>query len=65
MRGPARTHAADPEALLAALRAHTEQGLGRFKRPDAIHLVDDLPRSPTGKLLRRRLRDLLPKEKLA
>ena len=51
-----------PETLRAALRAHTEQRLGRLKRPDAIHLVDDLPRSPTGKLLRRRLRDLIPKE---
>lgn len=62
---PARSHATDPDALLAALRTHSEQRLGRFKRPDALHLVDDLPRSPTGKLLRRRLRDLLSKEKLA
>lgn len=33
--------------------------LGRIKRPDRIVLVDELPRLPTGKLLRRRLRDLL------
>lgn len=62
---PDRSCAADRQALLAALRAHAGQRLGRFKQPDAIHLVDDLPRSATGKLLRRRLRDLLPKEKLA
>jgi acyl-coenzyme A synthetase/AMP-(fatty) acid ligase len=29
------------------------------KRPDAIHLIDALPHSATGKLLRRKLRDLL------
>jgi long-chain acyl-CoA synthetase len=43
----------------------TANNLGRFKRPAVFHLLAELPRSPTGKLLRRKLRDLLPKEKLA
>jgi long-chain acyl-CoA synthetase len=46
----------DPEALVAAVRSHCEHHLGRAKRPDAIHIAADLPRSPTGKLLRRALR---------
>jgi 2-furoate---CoA ligase len=31
--------------------------LARFKRPRAYHLVDDLPKSPSGKILRRLLRE--------
>jgi long-chain acyl-CoA synthetase len=46
----------DPAALVAAVRSHCEHHLGRAKRPDAIHIAGDLPRSPTGKLLRRELR---------
>jgi len=48
------------EQLVADARAHCERRLGRFKQPAAVHLIDSLPRSPTGKLLRRRLRDQLP-----
>ncbi len=47
---------ADSEALLVAVRAACEERLGRVKRPDAFRLVDELPRSPTGKLLRRQLK---------
>jgi acyl-CoA synthetase (AMP-forming)/AMP-acid ligase II len=36
---------------------HCEEHLGRFKRPARIQAIDSLPRSPTGKLLRRRLRE--------
>jgi len=46
-------------ALIAAVRAHSELHLGRIKRPSGIHVIDSLPRSPTGKLLRRRLRELV------
>ncbi len=43
-----------PKALdEACLRS----GLARFKRPREYVLVDELPRSPTGKLLRRKLRE--------
>jgi long-chain acyl-CoA synthetase len=43
-------------SLLNAVQRHCEQVLGRIKRPDALHLIDTLPRSATGKLLRRELR---------
>jgi acyl-CoA synthetase (AMP-forming)/AMP-acid ligase II len=46
--------------LVADVRAHCEQRLGRFKQPAGIHLIDALPRSPTGKLLRRQLRHAIP-----
>ena len=47
-----------PQALRSDLVRHCKERLGRIKRPDAIHFVDQLPRSPTGKLVRRSLRDL-------
>jgi long-chain acyl-CoA synthetase len=46
-------------AFRDALQAHCEAHLGKFKRPADFHVLDELPRSPTGKLLRRRLRDHL------
>lgn len=44
------------EPLRDALTQAIERNLGRIKRPDALHLIDELPRTPTGKLQRRRLR---------
>ena len=35
------------------LIAFVKEGLGSVKTPKAIHLVDDLPRSAVGKVLRR------------
>lgn len=53
-----------PDADLARLRQALELAanarLGRIKRPDAIHFIEDLPRTPTGKLMRRHLRRELP-----
>ena len=49
------------EALLRQrLQAACEQRLGRNKRPGRIEFVEALPRSATGKLLRRQLREGLP-----
>jgi acyl-CoA synthetase (AMP-forming)/AMP-acid ligase II len=39
----------------AALRARAAAHLAPYKRPKQYFLVDELPRTPTGKLLRRRL----------
>jgi acyl-CoA synthetase (AMP-forming)/AMP-acid ligase II len=36
---------------------HARERLAPFKRPEAVHLMDELPRTSTGKLLRR---DLIP-----
>ncbi|OAB55328.1 acyl-CoA synthetase [Phormidium willei BDU 130791] len=39
------------------LAAHCREHLARFKVPDALHLVEALPRNPSGKILKRLLRD--------
>lgn len=44
------------EALVSHCRAH----LAGFKCPKALRLVDRLPRNPSGKVLKRVLRDQLP-----
>jgi acyl-coenzyme A synthetase/AMP-(fatty) acid ligase/rubrerythrin len=41
----------------AALREHADR-LPPYQRPHWLHRVDALPRTPTGKLMRRRLREL-------
>lgn len=42
--------------LEAALRAHTSS-MPSYQRPRQFHSIDSLPRTPTGKLLRRRLQE--------
>ena len=49
----------DPDRLVAAVQEHCEKHLGRVKRPAQIRVIDSLPRSATGKLLRRTLRELV------
>jgi fatty-acyl-CoA synthase len=44
-------HGVSPDALKAYVRAN----LSRFKVPRDVELVDDLPRNPTGKVLRKEL----------
>ncbi|MFC5675946.1 acyl-CoA synthetase [Aeromicrobium endophyticum] len=39
------------------LIAHAKQSLAGFKVPKSVHVVDDLPRNQSGKLLKRVLRD--------
>ena len=46
--------------LVDRTRLRCEQRLGRIKQPAGIRIVDALPRSATGKLLRRELRALIP-----
>ena len=47
----------DPETAVADLLRHCQERLARYKIPDRILLLEDLPRSPSGKLLRRELRE--------
>jgi len=47
---------APPQLDLEGLRRHCEQHLARFKLPREITRVERLPRTPTGKLQRRELR---------
>jgi acyl-CoA synthetase (AMP-forming)/AMP-acid ligase II len=46
-------HAVDPEELVAFCKEH----LARFKVPKAIDVLEDLPKSGVGKILRRALRE--------
>jgi acyl-CoA synthetase (AMP-forming)/AMP-acid ligase II len=46
----------DPEALRALVRSK----LRGSKTPDRIHVLEELPRTETGKLIRRQVRGLLP-----
>ena len=53
---PRQGMAPEPDELRAFCRG---QGLAQWKVPRQIHLVADLPRSPTGKVLKR---ELLPRD---
>jgi fatty-acyl-CoA synthase len=41
----------------AELLAHAREQLASFKVPKTVHLVEELPRNASGKLLKRELRD--------
>ena len=41
------------------LRTHAKRSLAGFKVPRQIHIREDLPKGPTGKILKRHLRELL------
>jgi acetyl-CoA synthetase len=46
------------EALIAELRDHVAQKIGKIARPHGIILSDDLPKTRSGKIMRRLLRDV-------
>ncbi len=48
------------DELVEAVRAFAKQRLGRTKQPYQLFVVEELPRSEAGKLLRRALKDRLP-----
>jgi acyl-CoA synthetase (AMP-forming)/AMP-acid ligase II len=43
----------------AILQAHCVARLGRFKAPDRVHVLDDLPKGPSGKVQRLKLYGLV------
>ena len=45
------------DELAASIMAHLENRLAKFKWPRSIDFTEELPREPTGKLLKRKLRD--------
>lgn len=47
---------------LADVEAHCADALGRFKTPKALVIKSELPRNPSGKVLKRILRDEILKE---
>jgi acetyl-CoA synthetase len=44
--------------LIADLREHVAEKIGKIARPHAIVLTDDLPKTRSGKIMRRLLRDV-------
>ncbi|MEM8836360.1 MAG: acetate--CoA ligase [Planctomycetota bacterium] len=46
------------EALKDALRAHVSSQIGPIAKPDQIHFTDALPKTRSGKIMRRLLRDI-------
>ncbi|MFV0526732.1 MAG: class I adenylate-forming enzyme family protein [Acidimicrobiales bacterium] len=44
-----------PDTSLDEVEQHARAHLASFKRPEAIHVTEELPRTSTGKLLRRHL----------
>jgi acyl-coenzyme A synthetase/AMP-(fatty) acid ligase len=49
----------DLDRLRAELFAYCREKLGRTKQPKEIRFTDALPRSEPGKLLRRKLREMV------
>ena len=48
---------AGDDALRDSIMEHVRQKLGKYKWPRSLDFIDELPREPTGKLLKRKLRD--------
>jgi acetyl-CoA synthetase len=48
----------DVEALKQALRQHVADEIGPIARPDDIRFADGLPKTRSGKIMRRLLRDI-------
>ncbi|NWG36401.1 MAG: AMP-binding protein [Nitrososphaera sp.] len=46
----------DRDSLKAEIARKVEEAIGRFARPDEVRIVPDLPRTRTGKLVRRLVR---------
>ena len=46
----------DADTGVPELLAHCRQNLAAYKVPRAINLVDDLPKTSTGKIMRRALK---------
>ena len=50
----------DPALDEAALLAHCQGRLARFKQPRGVAFVEAIPRNPSGKALKRVLREQFP-----
>ena len=46
-------------ADLTEIKSHCEKHVGKFKSPDKIHVLDDLPKGPSGKVQRLKLFELI------
>ena len=57
VRSPVAYVVTNADVTTAELDGWIAPRLAPYKRPTAIHPVDDLPRTSSGKLLRRKLRE--------
>jgi long-chain acyl-CoA synthetase len=53
-----RAPGVDPDAIVDAVRRHCDVRLARFKQPTRIEVVDQLPKTVTGKVQKGRLRGI-------
>jgi acetyl-CoA synthetase len=60
---PKATHEGD-EGLMEELREHVAKVIGKIARPQSIVFTDDLPKTRSGKIMRRLLRDVAEKREL-
>jgi fatty-acyl-CoA synthase len=51
-----------PEPDIAAVQSYVGEHLAKFKVPEEIFLVDELPRTSTGKIIKAKLRPQIPTE---
>ncbi|WP_433828065.1 acetate--CoA ligase [Actinoplanes sp. CA-015351] len=63
-RGNVETEGAAGEALIQELRNHVSKTLGPIAKPRQIMLVAELPKTRSGKIMRRLLRDVAEKRSL-
>ncbi len=49
---------ADPDEIAALLRTHVAQQIGAIARPREVFIVNELPKTRSGKIMRRLLRDV-------
>lgn len=52
----------DPEQLIKDLILQVRKTIGPFAKPKAIYIVTDLPKTRSGKILRRVLRKIISSE---
>ena len=48
----------NPDLTAAQVIAHCRESLTNYKRPKQVEFVDEIPKSPVGKVLRRNLREI-------
>ena len=51
---------ATPDLTAAEVMAHCQGRLARYKQPKGVVFIEQIPRNPTGKALKRALRDQFP-----
>ncbi|MCG3135116.1 MAG: Acetyl-coenzyme A synthetase [Planctomycetes bacterium] len=56
--GPPPADAGERARLADALRDHVGDEIGKIARPDDVHFCADLPKTRSGKIMRRLLRDI-------